>query len=207
MQKETVHVYLFDTLADHEVGYLTVGIRNPMLQRHPGRYEIKTVGLTADPVFTMGGLTILPDMLLEQVDPAHSAMLVLPGGLAWEEGKGAEAIAKAVQFVAAGVPVAAICAATAALARGGLLDTRQHTSNAKEYIAATGYAGKELYQDRPTVTDGDVITASGAAGLEFAFEVFRKLDLYTDEVHEATYGLFKTADPAYYARLMELAGA
>jgi putative intracellular protease/amidase len=52
-------------------------------------------------------------------------MLILPGGTAWDEGKNGE-----------GVPVAAICGATAGLARAGVLDTRRHTSNALEYLRA-----------------------------------------------------------------------
>jgi len=41
---------------------------------------------------------------------------------------------------------AAICGATASLARGRLLDNRQHTSNAREYLAATQYTGAELIE-------------------------------------------------------------
>ena len=73
--------------------------------------------------------------------------------------------------------MAAICGATAGLARGGLLDDRRHTSNAREYLAATGYGGGALYQDEPAVTDGDLITAASMAPLEFAHHIFRRLDL------------------------------
>jgi putative intracellular protease/amidase len=46
----------------------------------------------------------------------------------------------ASRFLDTGVPVAAICGATEALARAGLLDRRPHTSAAPEALAATGYA-------------------------------------------------------------------
>ena len=52
-----------------------------------------------------------------------------------------EAVEVARVFLKAGVPVAAICGATAGLARGGLLDGCRHTSNSKEYLAATQYRG------------------------------------------------------------------
>jgi putative intracellular protease/amidase len=53
-------------------------------------------------------------------------MLILPGGVAGDEGKNREAIEVARVFLDSRVPVAAICGATAGLARGGLLDCRRH---------------------------------------------------------------------------------
>ncbi|MFN2431952.1 MAG: DJ-1/PfpI family protein [Gemmatimonadota bacterium] len=103
-------------------------------------------------------------------------------------------------------PVAAICGATAGLARGGLLDDRRHTSNAREYLAATGYGGGPLYEDSPAVTDGELITAPAMAPLEFAYHIFRRLELFAPEVLEAWYGLFKTRRPDYFAALLQAVG-
>ena len=61
---------------------------------------------------------------------------------------------------------------------GGLLDDRRHTSNAREYLAATGYRGSGLYRELPAVSDGNVITAAGTAPVDFAYEIFKQLDLY-----------------------------
>nr|HMQ54363.1 DJ-1/PfpI family protein [Anaerolineae bacterium] len=112
-----------------------------------------------------------------------------------------EAALKAKEFLAAGVPVAAICAATAGLARIGLLDDKRHTSNAAEYLQATGYQGAALYQNEPAVTDGQLITAAGTAPLEFAYQIFNKLALYSPEMLEAWYGLFKTGDPSCFYQM------
>ena len=60
---------------------------------------------------------------------------------------------KAAEFLDAGVPVAAICGATAGLAAEGLLDDRRHTSNAAEFLAATGYGGADATAtSRPSPT-------------------------------------------------------
>ena len=59
-----------------------------------------------------------------------------------------------------GVPVAAICGATAGLARAGLLDQRNHTSDAAGYLAATGYAGGAHYVDRRASTAARWSTAT-----------------------------------------------
>lgn len=191
MQQETVHLFVFETLADWEPGFAIAGINKPTFQAQPGRYTVKTVGLRATPVKTMGGVTILPDMTLDQLEPTQSAMLILPGGDSWDEGQNREAVEKAKAFLAAGVPVAAICGATAGLAQAGILDDKQHTSNGADYLQATNYQGATFYQNEPAMTDGNLITAGGTAALDFAYHIFKKLDLYPAETLEAWYGFFK----------------
>jgi hypothetical protein len=110
MDREIVYLFVFDTLADWEVGYAIAGINNPDFQKHPNRYCVQTVGLTGEPVTTIGGMTILPDLALDEVET--SAMLILPGGEAWDEGKNTEILEKAREFHAANIPIAAICGAT-----------------------------------------------------------------------------------------------
>jgi putative intracellular protease/amidase len=199
---ETIHLFVFDTLADWEPGFAVAGLNNPDGQKAPGRYQVRTVALTRDPIKTIGGVRIQPDLSLDRLTPGESAMLILPGGEKWDQGGSMEAVEKARAFLLAGVPVAAICGATAGLARGGVLDTRKHTSNAPDYLAATGYRGAHLYQTADVVSDQNVITASGMKSLEFAREIFARLDVYEEKVLEAWYGLFKTGDPKYYAALV-----
>jgi putative intracellular protease/amidase len=199
---QTVHLFVFDTLADWEPGFAVAGLNNPDGQKAPGRYQVRTVGVTRDSITTIGGLRIQPDVSLDRLAPEESAMLILPGGERWDQGGNMEAVEKAKAFLAAGVPVAAICGATAGLARGGVLDTRKHTSNAPDYLAATGYRGAHLYQTADVASDQNLITASGMKSLEFAREIFARLDVYEDKVLDAWYGLFKTGDLKYYAALV-----
>jgi putative intracellular protease/amidase len=168
---------------------------------------VRTAGARGEAIVTAGGVRIIPDLTLEELSPSESRLLILPGGDTWDEGGNTDAVEKAREFLASGVPVAAICGATAGLARGGLLDAVRHTSNAREYIAATGYRGGDLYQEEPAVTDGDVITASSMAPLEFAYHIYRRLDLYAPDVLEAWYGLFSTRKPEYFAELMRATAA
>ncbi len=200
---QTVYLFVFDGLADWEPGYAIAGINSHAFQRSPGRYVMRIASVGGRSVTTAGGLRIQPDEALHAVTPAESAMLILPGGNSWDEGGNAEAIDLAGRFLAAGVPVAAICGATAGLARAGLLDDRAHTSNMPEYLAATGYAGAAHYLDQAVVADGDLITAPGTAPLDFARAIFERLDLFTPAVIDAWYGLFTTRKPEYFARLMQ----
>jgi putative intracellular protease/amidase len=204
MTKETVHCYVFDTLADWEHGFAIAGIHNTQFHRVPDRWRVRTVAPRGEPIITSGGVRIVPDMALDDLSPSESRMLILPGGDTWDEGGNTDAVEKAREFLDNGVPVAAICGATAGLARGGLLDERRHTSNAREYIAATGYRGGALYQDEPAVTDGDLITAASMAPLEFAYHIYKRLDLYAPDVLDAWYGLFSTRKPEYPAELLRL---
>jgi putative intracellular protease/amidase len=197
-----VHMAVYDTLADWEVGYATAHINNDSWQREPGRYKVVTVGASLAPVTTKGGLRITPDLALDDLSPADSAMLILPGADTWLTGDNAPFAKAARAFLDAGVPVAAICGATGGLAAEGLLDDRRHTSNAREFTEAFGSKGGERYCDAPAVTDRGLITASGTAPVDFAREVFAALKLYTPEVLESWFKLYGLGDPAGFYELM-----
>jgi putative intracellular protease/amidase len=202
----TVHLAVYDTLADWQPGTVIAHlVGHPWRQRTPGRFALRTVGPTRDPVVTTGGVRILPDLGLDELDPADSAMLILPGADAWvplhdlraaREPGGDEpdllaAFARAARtFVDAGVPVAAIGGATAGLARVGLLDDRAHTSEMVAFVERSGYAGAAHYREALAVTDGDVVTASGTAPVEFAREIFTRLALFDPPVLDAWYRLY-----------------
>lgn len=202
MEKQTVHLFVLDTLADWEPGYAISRINSPAWQAQPGRFEVKTVGLTRKPVTTMGGVSVLPDLTLAELEPAQSAMLILPGADRWDQLEGTEAAEKAKAFLAAGVPVAAICGATCGLANAGLLNDVRHTSNALEYLrTSSNYRGEALYQHEPAVTDGNLITAGATAPIDFAYHILKRLGVFSAETLQAWYGLFKTGDPAYFYTL------
>ena len=151
----------------------------------------------------MGGLRILPDMLIDDLDPARSNLLVLAGAGLWDAGGGAVFAAAAARFLEAGVPVAAICGATAGLARAGLLDTRDHTSAAAEYLQATGYAGGHRYRDERAVIDGDLVTAGPQSPVQFACATLSRLGLASERTQQAYEGVFHRGDPTAFSQLMQ----
>jgi putative intracellular protease/amidase len=203
MAQQTVHLAVYDTLSDWEHGFVVAGINDPQYQREPGRYRVVTVAATREPVTTMGGVRIVPDMSVDELSPPDSAMLVLVGAHTWDGGGNKEFADLARQFLDAGVPVAAICGGTFGLANAGLLDDRKHTSSAVEYLGLTAnYRGAEHYQDALAFTDGPLITAGPAHALEFAKEIFTKLELYSKETLEAWYAYYRTGDPSHFYALM-----
>jgi putative intracellular protease/amidase len=197
----TAHLAVYNTLADWEVGYLLVELRTG---RFTGSsWNIVTVSKSHEPITTMGGLRIMPDMVLEDLNPADSDLLILPGADMWDAGDGAAFATAAAGFLDAGVPVAAICGATAGLARAGLLDQRRHTSAAPEYLMASGYAGGDHYVDERAVMDGDLITAGPQSPVQFACATLRRLGLASDRTLEAYEALFHRADPSAFPLLMQ----
>ena len=82
------------------------------------------------------------------------------------------------------------------LARAGLLDNRYHTSNARAYLAASGYRGGRFYREVPAISDQGVITASGVAPIDFAREIFQALGPYGSCMLDAWFALFKYGDAA-----------
>jgi len=199
----TVHVGLYDGYADFEIGHLLAELRTGRFTDAP--YDVVTVAERLSPVRSMAGLRVSPDVLVDRVDPAASDLLVLPGAPMWDAGEGAAFSALAARFLEAGVPVAAICGATAGLARAGLLDERRHTSAAPEYLATTGYAGGALYVEERAVVDGDLITAGPQSPVQFARATLQRLGLAAPERLDAYEGVFHDGDPSAFPVLMAAA--
>ncbi|MGD6879917.1 type 1 glutamine amidotransferase family protein [Bacillus infantis] len=209
MHTKKAYLYVFDTMSDWEAGYLIAELNS-------GRYfrkgvapiEVITVGADRNPVKTMGGVAMQPDLSMEECSLDSQDILILPGGDTWLEPIH-EPIHEPILEIASnglqsGTLVAAICGATMGLANKGLLDTRRHTSNDPGYLKAVCplYAGESLYQFEPAVADGNLVTASGIAPLEFAAEVLKELDVCRPETLQAWFKLNKTHEAGYFYELM-----
>lgn len=197
-----VHLFVVDSMADWEPAFAIAHINRPA----PGiasKYRVKTVGIDRKMIRSMGGLTIQPDMTLDELIPGKSSMLILPGSELWDDTVTDPALAKARDFADSGVPVAAICGATFGLARAGLLDDRRHTGNDPHWLASSGYRGMANYVNEPSVDDGGIITASVTSSLEFAKLILGRLGIFSLNTLNAWYNLYKTGDPKYYFEFME----
>lgn len=192
-------------MADWEPGYTIAELGSGRYFRDQGlKYQIMTAGLTLEPITTMGGVRILPDVPLAEVKPASAGLLILPGGNTWLEPAQAPVFAVVRQFLDAGIPVAAICGATMGLAAHGLLDDRVHTSNDLGFLkqCVPTYRGEKFYVNKPAVCDSNLITAMGVAPLEFAREILNRLEVFSPETLEAWYQLNKTGDGSWFYALM-----
>ncbi len=189
MPATAVHLLVVPGFADWEPAHALAELR-----RHGG-YRVEVVGLTRDPVTSMGGVTVLPSRALAEVDPDDVAVFILPGGDRWEgappEG---ELVALLRQLQARHVPIAAICAATVAVARAGLIGGRLHTSNGRAYLEqhAPGYGDGARYVDAPAIRDRGLITASGLADVEFAASLLEELGVLSEPDRQRWTELFRS---------------
>lgn len=204
---KTVHLAIYPTWADWEPAHLTSRANNRAWQREPGAFRVCTVADSLEPVVSMGGMRVLPDLTFADLSPQDSAMLVLPGADVWDvdpsDSVTGPALCAAREFLSAGVPVAAICGATAGLARAGLLDDRDHTSSALEYLLHAGgaYAGSARYVQEAVVTDRGLITAGPTHPVEFARAALDLLGVFPPQVLDAWYRLFGQHDPTAFVAL------
>ena len=188
MSARAVHLLVFDGFADWEPSYALAELR-----RSGGR-EVIAVGFDDTAVASMGGLRVVPDRRLGAVKASEVELFILPGGDFWEGTHPLDELNRVLnELITAEVPVAAICGATLALARAGLLNDRRHTSNMPGYIAehSPEYTGTALYEARPAVNDRGVITASGLSPVEFAREIFRQLQIFSAADDELWFDMFR----------------
>jgi putative intracellular protease/amidase len=129
-----------------------------------------------EPRTSIGGVLAASDYKFTDPVLADADVFLLIGSDAWP-GYRDEAFDSLLRQVHAdGKIVGAICGATVAVARAGLLAGKAHTSNGAEWLAghAPDYAGIERYVDTPkAVTDGKLVTASGLAPITFSAAIGR----------------------------------
>ena len=188
--RDTIYFLIFDGFADWQAALALCEIRRP------GDWQVTSAASSPVAVVSMGGLRVLPDVSLAEVDLERAAMLVVPGGHLWLRGEGADAVSLIGRAHAAGVPLAAIDSGVLALARAGVLDTLRHTGNWVGQLGGQvpGYAGEGQYDASVLAcSDGAVITASHLGSVEFAREIIHALNLYSRSDRDHWYRLFKHA--------------
>ena len=129
-------------------------------------------------VTSMAGLTMTSGGSLEAADAGDFDAVVLIGSDGWADGAAPEAATLARAVHAQGGTVGAICGGTAAFARAGLLEGRDHTSNGEKWLRDTvgDYAGADRYHDTPAAVCADrIVTAPGTAPTTFAIAVLKSL--------------------------------
>lgn len=202
----TIYVYVLDTLADWELGHVISELNSGrFFKKGAQRVSLKTVSDSKEPIHTMGGMTIVPAFVIDEIVVSETSVLLLPGADTWNDPKHRAIIKKASEFLASGATVCAICGATAALAGFGLLDQRPHTSNGPGFLEmfSPGYKGQRFYIDKPSVADNNLITASCTGALLWTKQIIEHLGVFESNTLESWYEYFNTGDAKHFFTLMQ----
>ena len=200
---KNIYMYVQDTMADFEHGYLMQALSLQTMLRE-AKVKLVTVSKEKKPIKTVGGMTIVPDCDLSEIDVANTDALLLIGADSWLNNEQDDVLELASKLLQENILVGAICGATLGLAEKGILDNRYHTSNASFYLSQMSrhYQGHNYYKDEIAVRDGKLITASSAGSLLWAKLIVEELRLYSKTTVEAWFNYFSTGDAQYYFEMM-----
>lgn len=164
MTTKRIAIVLIDDFADWEVGFFAAAARAWL------GAEIRHYTPGGKPVRSMGGLAVTPEASLDTLAVADFDALAVIGSSGWEKDDAPDLGPIIRQALDEGRPVGAICGATLAAARAGVLADRMHTSNAKAYLIGhvAGYDGARYVETPKAVIDGNLVTAPGSAPGTFA---------------------------------------
>jgi putative intracellular protease/amidase len=206
-QNMTIYLYIPEALADMEIAQLLVEVNSGrFLRKDIGKPRIVKVGSDKSPVTSMGGLQYTPDIDVDSMNLKDDDLLVLPGGMSWQNGNHAKILEAAKKAKAnKNITLAAICGATVFLADNGLFDDIKHTSNALAYLKmfCKNYHGENLYVDKPAVSEENLITASEFGYFDWTYEVLKKINVMKAETLEAWNNLYKTNEARYFMDIMK----
>ena len=168
--KNKVLLVLTDRWCDWEASY-AIAVLNSFTD-----YHVVTVAVDLEAKVSMGGLKTLVDETLTTAPLDSCGLILLPGGLDWQQQPHpeiADFVSKALQKE---IPIAAICGATYFLGSHGFLNQIPHTGDSlAQFDGVDSYTGAAFYQEAQLVNGGTIITANETAAVEFAYEVFKLL--------------------------------
>lgn len=158
--------------ADWETALLNAGARE--------FYRVETLFASAggEPITSLGGMHVMPNLAIETIDINEVDALLVNGGTIWQTPSAPDLAPLLRNARDAGRVVGGICDGVIALARAGVLDERRHTANGPESLPETGYAGGAHFINSPrAVLDRRVATAPGTAPVSFMSAVFEALGM------------------------------
>lgn len=103
---KTVYMYVQDTMADWEHGYLMQALSLQAMLKKP-KVAVKTINRVKESIKTAEWMTFVPDLGLADVDTESIAALVLIGGETWLDEEQADILNLAAQPLQEGILVAA----------------------------------------------------------------------------------------------------
>lgn len=203
---KTIYIYVLDTLADWELGYVTAELNSRrFFKADAPEVRIKTVSHLNQPIYTIGGLEITPDCLVKETELNENSVLLLPGADTWNQSEHLGILDVAREILSSGGTVGAICGATVAIANIGLLNETPHTSNGEGFLDmfCPSYRGQKFYLDQPSVSSNNIITADSTGSLMWTKQIIEKLNVFEQDTLEAWFNYFSTGKANHFFELIQ----
>lgn len=113
-----------DTMADWQYAYLLPLLNNDSLYKvDHDKIELKIVGADNRPIKTAGGLKIIPDCAIEEIDITADIVLLLACADAWHDKKHKDILTLTEKVLLENGTVVSMCASVGALNSLGILET------------------------------------------------------------------------------------
>ena len=130
------------------------------------QFDQLSVGLRS-PIKTTFGFDVLPEALLDEIDPDDFDALVIPGGFGdagfYEEALSEPFLNVIRSFHSRRAPIAAVCVSALSLGAAGILEGRRatvyHQVGGKRKAELESYGA--IFVDEPIVIDGNLLTSTG----------------------------------------------
>ncbi len=138
--------------------------------------DVKTVGIENKTVTSAHGVTVLTDILIDEVSKEDMTMLVLPGGAGHTNLDSSDKVHNLIDYAANNeIYIAAICASPSIIGKRGLLAGKKYTC----FPGFEKFVTDGIFTGEKAVWDGKFLTAKGAgAASDFGFkmvEIFKGL--------------------------------
>ncbi|MEG0295178.1 MAG: DJ-1/PfpI family protein [Clostridium sp.] len=176
-----VLLFIFDEMTDYEITFVT------HLLRTSGNKEIVTISYNDKVIKGRSELEYKPSKTIYEVMDEDVEGLIIPGG--WYGETAAELIELIKDLNSKGKLIGAICGAgTVFLAKAGVLENVKYTTPATEWtekhrqvFGENDPFPRENFLDKRVVRDGNIITATGIAFIDFTIEICDWFNLFDDE--------------------------
>ena len=165
------YVMIYDSFANFEV------VLSMYLLKTAG--DVVTVGVSKTPVKSFEGLTVIPDMVIDEVNLLEEDVLLIPGG----DPSVLEGNPSFYQLIQNGnekkTLLAAICSGSSHLACAGVLKDREYTTSLPHDEGSV--FDPDLYVKQNVVIDEHIVTAQPSGYVELGIVLGQILDIYKDK--------------------------
>lgn len=172
--------YFFEGIVDFEISFLVALLSTPGWNT-----EIITVSEDIEPINSAYGVSLIPSKKITEIgDVTEIDGLVISGGVSKKNSHELNDLIR--KIISENKLLASICFGPMHLARAGVLKNRCYTTTAfpqvlKDMRLEDPFEDRTGFVDKQLVRDGNIITATASAFIDFSIEVADYIGLLSTE--------------------------